>query len=264
MAGPSEAVSDAVPPQRNEGETPLLVCDSLKKVYTRGREGGWLRSGSNSKTTSVIAVDSMSFSIAPGEIVGIAGPSGSGKSTLLHLLAGLESPTSGTIQFEETELNSLSDRQRTRHRLNNVGIVFQRFHLLPSLSARANVALPLLEQGVGKRSRRSRAESLLEAVGLADRVQHTPDQLSGGEQQRVAIARALATDPTVIVADEPTGELDTQTGRTVLDVLRKIPEDGDRSIILASHDDQTLAICDRVIELADGRLHRVYTPTESV
>lgn len=264
MAGPSEAVSDAVPPQRNESETPLLVCESLNKTYTRGRDGGWLRSRSDSEMTTVTAVDSVSIEISSGEIVGIAGPSGSGKSTLLHLLAGLESPTSGTIQFEGTELNSLSDRRRTRHRLNNVGIVFQRFHLLPSLSARANVALPLLEQGVGKRSRRSRAESLLEAVGLADRIQHTPDQLSGGEQQRVAIARALATDPTVIVADEPTGELDTQTGRTVLDVLRKIPEDGDRSIILASHDNQTLAICDRVIELADGRIHRVYTPTGSV
>lgn len=262
MASPSDGVSDAISRRPEESPTPLLLCESLEKTYTRGRDGsGWLRSGSDRKTT-VTAVDSVSLSIDPGEMVGIAGPSGSGKSTLLHLLAGLESPTDGTIWFEETDLASLSDRQRTRHRLNNVGIVFQRFHLLPSLSARANVALPLLEQGVGKRKRRSRAESLLEDVGLSDRLTHTPDQLSGGEQQRVAIARALATDPTVIVADEPTGELDSATGRTVLDVLGEIPAGGDRSVILASHDEQTLESCDRVIELADGRIHREYRPTD--
>jgi putative ABC transport system ATP-binding protein len=205
-------------------------------------------------------VRSISFRISPGEIVGIAGPSGSGKSTLLHLLAGLESPTAGTIQFDGRNLASLSDRQLTRHRLDNVGIVFQRFHLLPSLSARANVALPLLEQGVGKRARRNRAETLLNDVGLGDRVSHTPDQLSGGEQQRVAIARSLATDPTLIVADEPTGELDTETGKTVLDVLKAIPANGDRSVVIASHDTQTLSSCDRVIELADGQKRRTYVP----
>jgi putative ABC transport system ATP-binding protein len=196
-------------------------------------------------------------------MVGIAGPSGSGKSTLLHLLAGLEAPTGGTIRFEETELSALSDRQLTRHRLNNIGIVFQRFHLLPSLSARANVALPLLEQGVGKRSRRVRAESLLEDVGLGDRLGHTPDQLSGGEQQRVAIARALATDPRLIVADEPTGELDSTTGKSVLEVLEAIPAGGDRSIVVASHDPQTLSVCDRVIELADGQQRRTYEPDKT-
>jgi putative ABC transport system ATP-binding protein len=195
--------------------------------------------------------------------MGLAGPSGSGKSTLLHLIAGLESPTAGRIQFKETDLASLSGRQLTRHRLHNVGIVFQRFHLLPSLSARANVALPLLEQGVGKRPRRTRAVSLLEEVGLGDRVGHTPDQLSGGEQQRVAIARALATDPPLIVADEPTGELDTATGQTILEVLRQIPADGDRSVIIASHDRQTLEICDRVLELADGERNRTYSLTDT-
>jgi putative ABC transport system ATP-binding protein len=237
------------------------VCEALEKTYTRGSSGGWIRSGSASEVTSVTAVDGVSVTVSPGEIVGLAGPSGSGKSTLLHLLAGLESPTAGTIYFDETDLTALSGRQRTRHRLNNVGIVFQRFHLLPSLSARANVALPLLEQGVGKRSRRKRAVSLLEEVGLGDRVGHTPDQLSGGEQQRVAIARALATDPPLIVADEPTGELDTATGETVLEVLRQIPANGDRSVLVASHDEQTLTICDRVLELADGELNRTYSLT---
>jgi putative ABC transport system ATP-binding protein len=239
------------------------VCEELEKTYTRGHTGGWFRSQSDSELTSVTAVETLSLTISPGEIVGIAGPSGSGKSTLLHLIAGLESPTAGTIQFDGTELSSLSGRQLIRHRLNNIGIIFQRFHLLPSLSARANVALPLLEQGVGKSARRDRAVSLLEEVGLGDRVGHTPDQLSGGEQQRVAIARALATDPTLIVADEPTGELDTVTGQTVLDVLEQIPASGDRSVIIASHDEQTLAICDRVFELADGAIRRTYTPTPS-
>lgn len=264
MADFSNVVAQSGSLDDTEEAPPLIVGDSIEKTYTRGRDSSWLRSGKSRDKMTITAVDSVSLSIARGEIVGIAGPSGSGKSTLLHLLAGLELTTSGTIQFKGMDLGSLSDRQRTKYRLNNVGIVFQRFHLLPSLSARANVALPLLEQGVGKRRRRSRAESLLEDVGLGDRVQHTPDQLSGGEQQRVAIARALATDPTMIVADEPTGELDTETGCTVLDVLAKIPKEGDRSIVLASHDSQTLSICDRVIELADGQIHRVYTPTDSV
>jgi putative ABC transport system ATP-binding protein len=261
MGGPPHATSTAAATdaEQDDNATPLVVCEALTRTYTRGREGGgWFRSESESESTAVTAVDSVSLSIAPGEIVGIAGPSGSGKSTLLHLLAGLEQPTGGSIRFEDTELSSLSDRKLTRHRLDNVGIVFQRFHLLPSLSARANVALPLLEQGVAKTTRRDRAASLLGKVGLDDRLGHTPDQLSGGEQQRVAIARALATDPTLIVADEPTGELDSATGRTVLDVLQRITDDGDRSIVVASHDDQTVSICDRVIELADGRRRRTH------
>ncbi len=261
MAGPPSLVAETDGSETHAEPAPLIVCEGVSKTYTRGKTGGLFRSGTRSATT-VQAVQNVSFDLAPGEIVGIAGPSGSGKSTLLHLLAGLEAPTDGTIRFERTDIASLSDRQRTKHRLNNVGIVFQRFHLLPSLSARANVALPLLEQGVGKRSRRSRAEALLADVGLDDRVEHTPDQLSGGEQQRVAIARALATDPTLIVADEPTGELDTATGQTVLDVLTSIPEGGKRSMVIASHDAQTLAICDRVIELADGAIHRIYRPQE--
>ena len=265
MVGPSNTATTTAEPNGVAGGAPqLVVCDELGKTYMRGQSsGGWIRSGPDASITNVVAVDSVSFEISPGEIVGIAGPSGSGKSTLLHLLAGLESPTSGTISFENTELETLSDRQLTQHRLANIGIVFQRFHLLPSLSARANVALPLLEQGVGKRSRRSRANGLLEAVGLADRTGHTPDQLSGGEQQRVAIARALATDPTLVVADEPTGELDTTTGRTVLDVLTNVTTSGDRSLVIASHDTQTLAVCDRVIELADGQINRIYTPAAS-
>jgi len=146
--------------------------------------------------------------VTAGEVVGIAGPSGSGKSTLLHLLAGLDTPTEGTITIRDTDIAALSSREQTRFRRDNIGMVFQRFHLLPALTARENVALPLVQAGVARSQRRSRASELLDAVGLADRASHRPGALSGGEQQRVAIARALAADPAVVIADEPTGELD--------------------------------------------------------
>jgi putative ABC transport system ATP-binding protein len=200
----------------------------------------------------VTALDGVSLSIFPGEFVGVAGPSGSGKSTLLHLLAGLDTPTEGAVHLDGTDTGSLSERGRARLRLETVGIVFQHFHLLPSLSARANVALPLVERGVGKRARHQRASDLLEEVGLGDRLGHKPGELSGGEQQRVAIARALATDPALLIADEPTGELDSTTGETVLDLLSATASD--RAVVVASHDETVLRKTDRVIRLRDGRL----------
>ena len=202
---------------------------------------------------TVTALRDVSFDVRAGEIVGLEGPSGSGKSTILHAVSGLVVPTEGRIELLETaDLTSLSDRDRTRLRRRHVGIVFQRFHLLPSLSARANVALPLVQAGVGRSTRRERAESLLERVGLGDRMAHPPGELSGGERQRVAIARALVTDPDVIVADEPTGELDTATGADVLELLTDIGRD--RAVLVASHDDSTLAVADRVVTLRDGRV----------
>jgi putative ABC transport system ATP-binding protein len=200
----------------------------------------------------VTALDSVSVSIEPGEFVGIAGPSGSGKSTLLHLLAGLDVPTEGTVIIDGTDTTPLSEQQRATLRLETVGIVFQHFYLLPSLSARSNVALPLVEQGVGKRSRHSRAEQLLQQVGLGDRIDHKPGELSGGEQQRVAIARSLATNPRLLIADEPTGELDTTTGQQILNLLAATT-DG-RAVVVASHDEQVLEQTDRIIRLRDGRL----------
>lgn len=201
------------------------------------------------------ALDGVSLDVYPGEIVGLQGPSGSGKSTLLHLIAALDEPSSGTVTLAGRETGGLRARERARLRLETVGMVFQRFHLLPALSARANVALPLVEAGMGKRERRSRAETLLERVGLGDRVTHTPGQLSGGEQQRVAIARALATDPPLVVADEPTGELDTETGASVLELIAEVAGDG-RAVVVASHDGPTLGIADRVIDLRDGKRER--------
>jgi putative ABC transport system ATP-binding protein len=229
----SNSGTDTVPP---------VVCRDVERIY---QQHGSKRAGQH-----VTAVDGVSLLVNEGETVGLAGPSGSGKSTLIHLLAGLDTPTSGAVQIAGEETTDLSGQQRTRLRLRRVGLVFQRFHLLPSLSARANVALPLLEQGVDRQQRRSRAEELLEEVGLADRIQHRPTELSGGEQQRVAVARALATDPAIVVADEPTGELDTETGSEVLDLLTG--QSDNRAVVIASHDERALERTGRVIRLLDG------------
>lgn len=249
----------SAPPDRhytraNTSSEPIINGISLTKVYTRGRVPRttsilpW-RSNEDERPT-VTALDDVSVSIEPGEIVGLAGPSGSGKSTLLHLLAGLEQPDEGTVLFKETDIASLSARARRRHRLHNVGIVFQQFHLLDAFSAQTNVAIPLLELGVPKRKRRKRAAEVLERVGLGDRLEHKPGQLSGGEQQRVAIARALVTEPPLIIADEPTGELDSEAGSTVLAELKDVANE--RAVVVASHDHQTLDAMDRVIRLRDG------------
>ncbi|WP_425601052.1 ABC transporter ATP-binding protein [Halosolutus halophilus] len=201
---------------------------------------------------TVTALRDVSMTVREGEIVGLRGPSGSGKSTILHAITGLLVPTEGRIELCGTDLTAVSGRERTQLRRRHVGIVFQRFHLLPSLSARANVALPLVQAGVPRSRRRARATTLLEEVGLEDRVSHLPGELSGGERQRVAIARALSTDPDVLVADEPTGELDTGTGTDVLELLTDIGRD--RAVVVASHDNSTLAVADRVVTLRDGRV----------
>lgn len=235
--------------EHSSSQPPVVRCSAVTRRYTRGSESWFSR---NRDHPTVIALDDVSVSISAGEFVGIAGPSGSGKSTLLHLLAGLDTPSSGSVHLAGTATASLSERKRARLRLENVGIVFQHFHLLPSLSARGNVALPLIEQGVGKRTRRKRATNLLQRVGLGDRVGHKPGELSGGEQQRVAIARALVTNPELLIADEPTGELDTATGDRILDVLSTTAED--RAVVVASHDEDVLEQTDRVIRLRDGKL----------
>lgn len=229
----------------------VVACTDVTRAY-RQKSSGVAPWWGQEPMPTVTAVDGVSLAVHPGEIVGLQGPSGSGKSTLLHLLGALDTPTSGSVRLADQEVATLGDRERARLRLDTVGIVFQRFHLLPSLSARANVALPLVEAGVGKRTRRERATTLLESVGLGDRTGHRPGQLSGGEQQRVAIARALVTDPPLLIADEPTGELDTETGRAVLDLIADVASDG-RAVVLASHDEPTLGIADRIITLRDGR-----------
>ena len=240
-------------PENIRPTSPVLQCRDLRREYVRSASRSRLRwRRGDDSPPPVTALDGVSLDIDRDEIVGVVGPSGSGKSTLLHLLAGLDVPTDGQIAFDGTDLTTLTAAQRARHRLDNVGLVFQRFHLLDTLSARANVALPLIERGVGKRTRRARATELLERVGLGDRIDHTPRELSGGECQRVAIARALITDPAVVIADEPTGELDSKTSETILSLFDELAEG--RAIVVASHDQQTIDAMDRIIRLHDGQL----------
>ncbi|WP_259370384.1 ABC transporter ATP-binding protein [Salinarchaeum laminariae] len=240
-----------------------VTCSEVHRTYQMGRQSRLRRLlGRERSVPEVNAIDGVSIEVGRGEFVGLAGPSGSGKTTLLHLIAGLETPTAGTVTVDGVRLDELSSRERTRFRLDTVGVVFQRFHLLGSLSARANVALPLLERGEPKARRRERAANLLEQVGLGDRLAHRPGQLSGGERQRVAVARALATDPSLVVADEPTGELDSETADRVLDALAAVT--ADRTVVLASHDDRALDRTDRVIELTDAERTRAVPTTDAV
>ena len=193
-----------------------------------------------------------SFTIDRGRAVAITGPSGSGKSTLLGLIAGLDAPTSGRIILDGTDITAIGEEQLARLRGEKIGIVFQFFHLLPSLTAYENVLVPM--EIAGARDAASRARSLLEDVGLANRGHHYPSQLSGGEQQRVAIARALANDPPIVLADEPTGNLDSVTGRQVIELLVAVNRTRGRTLILVTHDHELAAFADETIALRDGRV----------
>jgi putative ABC transport system ATP-binding protein len=201
----------------------------------------------------VHALRGVSLSISPGEYVAIAGPSGSGKSTLLQVIGGIDVPSSGSVELLGTRLDTLDDRALTRLRLLRLGFVFQRFHLLPVLTALENVELPMAEAGVPRGERRERARSLLDYVGLGPRGSHRPTQLSGGEMQRVAIARALANRPAIVLADEPTGELDTATGADILALFRRLNGDG-TTLIVVTHDDRLAAEAGRVVHMFDGRV----------
>jgi putative ABC transport system ATP-binding protein len=202
---------------------------------------------------TVHALRGVSLRIDPGEYVAIVGPSGSGKSTLLQLIGGIDTPSGGSVELMGTRLGSLSDRELTRLRLARLGFIFQRFHLLPVLTARENVELPMAEAGVSGPERRARAHRLLDYVGLGHRAGHRATQLSGGEMQRVAIARALANRPVLLLADEPTGELDAATGREILDLFRRLHADG-TTLVVVTHDDRLAAEATRVIHMLDGHI----------
>jgi putative ABC transport system ATP-binding protein len=202
---------------------------------------------------AVHAVRGVSFEVDAGEYVAIVGPSGSGKSTLLQLIGGIDSPSSGRVEILGTPLNTLSDRELTRLRLTRVGFVFQRFHLLPVLTARENVELPMAEARMPRRERQARALELLDYVGLGHRAAHRATQLSGGEMQRVGIARALANRPALLLADEPTGELDVATGEEILTLFRRINADG-VTLIVVTHDERLATQAGRVIHMVDGRI----------
>ena len=199
----------------------------------------------------VVALHDVSLEIDQGDYVAIAGPSGCGKSTLLHVLGCVEPPTAGELRFQDRDVASLSDAARSRIRLLSVGFVFQRFFLLPNLTAWENVELPLGEAGVPKAERRARTAELLDYVGLSGRAQHRPSQLSGGEMQRVAIARALANRPRLVLADEPTGELDEATGRQVADLLDRVHADG-TTVVIVTHDESVASRARRRLVMRDS------------
>jgi putative ABC transport system ATP-binding protein len=202
---------------------------------------------------AVRALDGIGLRIEPGEFTSIIGPSGSGKSTLLHLLGALDSPTTGSIRFRGTEIGALNDERQSEFRRHQVGFIFQFFNLLPTLTAWENVAIPKLLDGTGLRKAKPRALELLDRVGLGDRAGHRPSELSGGQMQRVAVARALIMDPPLILADEPTGNLDSKTGASILRLLGDIAGEGN-SVVMVTHDMGAVEYCDRVVTLRDGQI----------
>jgi putative ABC transport system ATP-binding protein len=216
-----------------------IALRDVRKVYGEG-EG------------AVVALDGISIDLSQGSFTAIMGPSGSGKSTFLHVAAGLDRPTSGTVALGDTDLTGLSERRLTILRRERIGFVFQAFNLMPSLSVTQNIGLPLRLDG--RRPRRSEVREVAARVGLDQRLRHRPAQLSGGQQQRVAIARALIARPEVVFADEPTGALDTRTGRGVLALLRDVVDVDGHTVVMVTHDPVAAAHADQVILLADGRI----------
>ena len=210
--------------------------------------------------TAVHALRGVSLDVVQGQLVAVMGPSGSGKSTLMHILAGLDKPTSGTVRIAGTEITGLDDNDMTRLRRDHIGFVFQFFNLLPMLTAEENVVLPL--SIAGEKPDRSWLDDLLSKTGLSDRRRHRPSELSGGQQQRVAIARALVNRPTILFADEPTGNLDSKTGGEILDLLRDSARDYHQTIVMVTHEARAASIADRIMFLADGLIVKELTDTD--
>lgn len=204
----------------------------------------------------VAALDGVTLQVPGGQFVAVVGPSGAGKSTLLHLLGALDSPTSGSIRFRDREIARLSENEQSEFRRHQVGFIFQFFNLLPTLSAWENVALPKLLDGKGLRSTRPRALELLDSVGLGERSEHRPAELSGGEMQRVAVARALIMDPPLILADEPTGNLDSKSGAGIMQLLTEIAHHttAERAVVMVTHNAEAAAATDRIVTLRDGEI----------
>jgi putative ABC transport system ATP-binding protein len=219
----------------------ILATKSLTKQYQMGE-------------VTVNALDGVDFSVERGEFVAIMGASGSGKSTLLHLLGGLDYPTAGEVYLNGEPLSKLSDDQITRLRRRKVGFIFQFYNLLPTLTTVENIALPLMIDGQSVKHSRSVIDELLGLVGLAERADHRPDQLSGGQQQRVAIARAFVNQPEIVLADEPTGNLDSRSGTAILELLRHTCRELNATIVMVTHDPRAASYADRVVFLKDGKI----------
>lgn len=218
----------------------IVDCSDVVKEYPSG-EG------------VVRALEGVDIDVASGEFVSVVGPSGSGKSTLLNMLGLLDTPTSGEIRVAGNPASGMEEAERTRARRETIGFIFQSFHLIPTLTAKENVVVPQLPGGVGDDTD-ARAERLLERVGLGDRLEHQPDELSGGQKQRVAIARSLINRPSLVLADEPTGNLDRDTGREILELFREVVEEDDVAVVTVTHDEIVEEFTDRTIELIDGTI----------
>jgi len=219
----------------------LIIANNLTKIYGSG-------------ATAVTALKDVSLEVAAGEFVAVMGPSGCGKSTLLHLLGGLDRPTQGSVTLDGHHLAELDDDRLTELRRRKIGFVFQFFNLIPVLSAEENAALPVILDRVRPSEARARAREWLAKVGLGDRLAHRPDQLSGGEQQRVAIARALVAEPAVVLADEPTGNLDTRASDEIASLLRQVANEWGRAVVMVTHDPRIAAYADRIVFLKDGAI----------
>jgi putative ABC transport system ATP-binding protein len=225
---------------------PVVSAENLTRRYGSGE-------------TAVDALRGVSVEVATGELTAVMGPSGSGKSTLMHILAGLDRPTSGEVRIADTAIGNLNDTQLTRLRRDHIGFIFQFFNLLPMLTARENIVLPL--SLAGEKPDNGWVKELTAKVGLADRLTHRPSELSGGQQQRVAIARALVSKPTVMFADEPTGNLDSRTSSEILDLLRDSVESYGQTTVMVTHDAHAAAIADRILFLADGLIVKDIGPS---
>jgi putative ABC transport system ATP-binding protein len=235
-------MSEAVGSVPGTGPLELSVTDVVREYQLGGQK--------------VRALDGVSLTVRGGDFVSVVGPSGAGKSTLLHLLGALDTPTSGSIRFGDKEIARLTESQQSDFRRHQVGFIFQFFNLLPTMSAWENVAIPKLLDGVPLRRTKPDAVALLDLVGLAKRADHRPAELSGGEMQRVAVARALMMDPPLILADEPTGNLDSRTGESILNLLAELAHDprGTRAVVMVTHNLEAANATDRVIVMQDGRL----------
>lgn len=220
---------------------PMIQCRGVSKSYHKG-------------STVVTPLEALDLDVPKGEFLALMGPSGSGKTTLLNLLSGIDSPTSGSLVIAGIDISKLSRRDLTKWRANHVGYIFQLYHLVPVLTAFENVELPLLLSPISKKERHARVETALSLVGLSDRMHHTPSELSGGQEQRVAIARAVVADPPLLVADEPTGDLDRESAVRILDLLRQLSKDYRKTIVMVTHDAKAAAAADRTLHLEKGQL----------
>jgi putative ABC transport system ATP-binding protein len=220
---------------------PNVTTKDVIKVYRAGK-------------SEVIALRGLDMSVSDRELVAVRGPSGCGKTTLLNLLGGIDRPTAGRIEVNGSNLVDLSDAELVRYRLQKVGFIFQFFNLVPTLTAEENVELPMRLAGKASSARSKRTKELLELVGMTQRAVHRPDELSGGEQQRIAIGVALANDPSLLLADEPTGELDTKTGQEVLDLFQRMNQEFGKTIVVVTHDTRVSQIAHRILEIRDGKI----------